>query len=396
MVPLESLPKLLEHLHTFLSSEASFTPGGILVLYHLQNIIHPPFKIQNVSKPSPVAVLNPVHSDNRVVSISKTILLAYLLFLISYLISRLTWLTCGSHPTEITNLVEQCLVNIILLCLMLIALGTHHLLATTKSEMCYLISQRFQQLPIPVPSPRPFTKGDLFVFGFASCFLSFPICVFAGPFAINYDPWQILVSPWLKPNFLAKLAFAVSYGILDFYFASTVLLTMLYAVVVLEGLQHLSQRLCNTIAWQNSKRKMIDFRIMQILIRVCNSETEKPLMVLVFCGILIASGCGYATLKMADKFPPLVYAACPLLVVVIMFANFVMMAMADIPFRCGEKFRTLWVKNGKVGGDMERRWIKSCPSIGYCIGPMKNVGKYASLLISDRIVDLTVNFVLMN
>lgn len=292
---------------------------------------------------------------------------------------------------------------------------------THLDEAIYLVKQRFLLVNNKVYLRRfvdvvSFVQnrdrfGELFMYGFASGFLAFPIIFAVIPIFRPYDPIQIILNFMLsfirdENASLIKILLVKSFS--SFYFlviacygASIVVFILLTIIMMLEAYVKIS---CNLTAdgvscvtrYQISTRfsKCIrKFRLLQLNIGLGNLVVCEFVAVLVGLGILAGSWGGFVMLVMFNTFPLIMYLSCSGIFFVAQIVNILLITLAGIPNKNGMRFKEYW--KGRLKTGRENKMLKACPEIGFSIGFVRNVKYRTALAISDAIINITATLALM-
>lgn len=396
-------------------SSKSFSNAAIRVISLVQIVISLPIKLTNTEDISKLKLeKNPKYFENTTTVLTRLLIVTFALLLNFFSVGRLAWIILFTK-VEIDSTISQShtrqiMSNLLVICLLTIGLSVFSTFHVFYKEISYLATQRFRLVQVPMKKNCKFSdninSGDIYVYLLSSCFLAFPIFVTFGPLASKYDPLKVMYRILCPDNFekikwTTKLSFGIIYGIITVSFAGTVLLALLIIMLVLEGVEKLSRNLCkwpSNVTKQTFSKKLKVFRIIQVILTVGNDLAAYPVFVLVTVGIMLASCCGYATLKRYNSLPFAAYLACPVIVCLAISIAFLFLPIADIPFQNGKLFKTQWKHHMKTKTlhKLENCEVKSLPLIGYNIGPTKHVGRYTALQIADQIVDKTVFMALLS
>lgn len=288
-------------------------------------------------------------------------------------------------------------------------------------ESIYLFNQRFL-LVNHVVQLRKFVDvvrfvqnrnclGELFIYGFASGFLAFPLVFSVIPLFRSYDPIQLILN-WIlslfggnETNFVIFLAvktFSSFYFlVIVCYGGSIVMFVLILIITMLESYVKMSRDLTATgmncvTRYQISTRfsKCIqNFRLLQLTITLGNLVISEFVAVLVGLGILAGSLGGFVMLVMFDAFPLIMYLSCSGIFFVAQIVNILLITLAGIPNKNGKRFRNYW--KGRLKTGRENKMLRSCPEIGFSIGFIRNVKFCTALAISDTIINITASLALM-
>lgn len=374
---------------------------------------------------------HPGHKYYRLFSLYS----CYIFTAFSYL--RLIWLHNRWKSYE-NGKVEQFIVNCILLCLTILAESLYWAIDNCAGEFQYAITQRCQLLPLPKPtgtgSPLIYKIAQLAINTVGVGMLAFPTVLLAIPFAIDYDPIQLTVRIFLETvgiqltvstfkQFIflifVKLGISLYYFLMGVQCISMFLSILLFFISIGEGLQLYSAKFyvhpmklvlklrgsqevdfnyafsdkarCGSIHFSTCYRR---FRNCQILLALASNATALLFFVFTCVGVLLAGSCGYVTLKLFDELPILFYLSCPVIFALCIVVVFVLTYLADKPNRHGLRYLRFW--SHLVAGKQERRVLRACTEIGYCLGPFRNAKAQIGLLVTHIIFQCTANLLLLD
>lgn len=289
------------------------------------------------------------------------------------------------------------------------------------NDLVYLINQRFKLVKnVPVhsvgspvsfflkSSRQPFV--EMFIYLFATGFLTFPL-VFAGiPIVRPYDPFQISAcyvlgfietrEGSLVPLFIIKAWASLSFLVIACYGAAIVLLMLLFAIMVLEAYIHMSRQFRGNLEdlWNlGSKRRfqkaLQNFRNLHLMINVNNVIFRDFMFVLIVLGIVAASLGGFVMVVMYSEFPLIIYVSCSGIFFICQCVNFMLVTWAGIPNGNGKRFKQYW--RGKLKIRQEKQMLEACPEIGFNVGLVHNIKYLTALTISDSIINTTATLALL-
>lgn len=135
------------------------------------------------------------------------------------------------------------------------------------------------------------------------------------------------------------------------------------------------------------------FHIIKMMMRIGNKIVSNFLIILVSMGIGAASTSGYIAIKFYNKLPLIMYMGCAIILPLCLFVNFFLIYLAATPNRNVKRFKQFWKQFESQG--LIRLQLKSCPDVGYAIGPISNVTNRSALTIADVILNCTATAVLM-
>ncbi len=234
-----------------------------------------------------------------------------------------------------------------------------------------------------------------FVYGFCVCLSTLPLAFLLSPFKRSYTPLQLL----LGQSLLVKCLDAIFDGALFLYGLKYASSLIFIQAGVLEQIDAYSLTMFSKITIENVilrkcfRQAYHKFRVTTLFCKIFRNIFDVFDTVLIFVGILLASGMSFIMLKLYHVLPIPIFVAAPA-ALIICFA--VAIILTDLGGRCyknGVKFKEHW-KLIAVKKE-ERRVLRSCPVIGYQIGPYGLVTSKLGLLICNDIIDNAVNLVLM-
>lgn len=381
------------------------SPGAILIYNTLELFVCPPIKLQQTYSFTFLPVYRLVDNPLHKLKIRRIIRVANLSFITSLLLfslCRLAWLKV--HWKENRGM-EQLFLYMVFLCMVIIGLGAWEAMYCHKPAIKFALSARFKLVPLHENDldSKKRTLGDIFMYGFGLGCAAFPLLVLLIPVQFDYDPLSIIFEYFSGRKFkgiiklVTKLGLGLVYVIFVGHGAGMFLSVMMLILIFTEGLQTLTNQLY--IRGKQTQKQIRfpaaykSYRMAQVLITSGNSVVEQFLFVLVVLGWIFAGMCAYASLMMYHELPLLTYLACPVIVAVALAINFVLISFAYVPYRNVEIFKQYWKQ--VVQSKLNRKILKSCPPLGYNIGPIKNVHLLIAMKIANAIVNCTLNLVLL-
>lgn len=262
-----------------------------------------------------------------------------------------------------------------------------------NNDICYVINElcKLARINSNAKSTQRNFLGEYFVYGFAACFVPLPLAFIFLPFAITYDPSQLIFGI----NLPTKIFAAISYSLVMPYLIWIFYTFLALQVVFLEGLNVLLKN-----CWGRPKSNKTfytcyaNLKVVHILIQISNKTTNLFYTTTVFIGILLAS-CGiYASLKMYDKLEHIfTYLACPMISVICFVIAIMLTYLMDLSYKSMLQFQYFWKRNLKRR--QEKQMLKTCVPIGILVGPLGVGTANLGLRICDDIVDNAVSLLIM-
>lgn len=383
----------------------SLTPGALLIYKTLELFICPPKILEKYysSTYSPIYRLvdNPRHKS-KIQGAVRVVNVSFIIWLLVFSLCRLAWLKM--HWKEIRGM-EQLFLYMVFICMFVIGLGAWEAMYCHKPEIQFVVSARLKLVPVSesVENLKKKTLGDIFMYGFGLGCAAFPLLVLLIPVQFNYDPLSIIFeyfSGQLQElngilNLCVRLCLGLVYVLIVGHGAGMFVSVMMLILVFTEGMQKFTNQLYvrDNQAQTSFYVAYKFYRTTQVLITSGNLIVEQFLFALMVLGVIFAGMCAYATLTMYHELPILTYLACPVIVIVALTIDFVLIAFAYIPYRNVELYKQYWKQVVKT--ELNRKRLKSCPPVGYNIGPIKNVQLFTGLVIANAIVNCTVNLLLL-
>ncbi len=131
---------------------------------------------------------------------------------------------------------------------------------------------------------------------------------------------------------------------------------------------------------------------MQIIAIIANQVISNLALVIIYAGVICGSVCTYATLKIWNFFPLLVYLMFPVISAHIFLLVFLFTNYADI---CGgnvRKYLQVWKRH--CIRKQEHLMLQSCPKYGVKAGTYGMLTAITGLQICDDIIQNTVTLLL--
>lgn len=393
------------NLKDFLSSSKLASPMVLKIGCLIQTCIVPPVSLVHDKNRKAQVIPNPSFSQNKLVIFIRRIMLTFDIVCQVFAIIRSYYLLSHPHTDpKGKNTGAQTVFCLIYASLCTIGICGYLLVYFVRHKACYLITQRFVIVPISHRNERSITFGDVVALAVASTMLSFPLFWFLVPFVVDYDMLQTLLAHFLPKmsqmeRNLCKPVIGIIYTSLTAYFTGYLTFVFCLVVLTMEGFQQFSNLICtwNRFPSQTEySRKLHKFRILQISMDLCNHILEKPIMILVILGTVLFSSCAYTAIKLYKDLPVPVVLSLIFMLLVVVTVDVVMILISDVISSNGNKFVFLWKRNICRRYFVEKRQIKSCPPVGYNIGPVKHVRRYNGLQIIDMMISRTLDMLLLS
>ncbi|CAL8141601.1 unnamed protein product [Orchesella dallaii] len=214
------------------------------------------------------------------------------------------------------------------LCLYLLAISAYTTLNRYKTEICYSMNQRFKLIKMngrilnrdSFSNKHSISSGELIIYTGAMSFIGFLIFGASFPFIIREDPIQHYLTQWtmsLLPALLVKCVESLIYDIMTVYGSVIMITILLWFITIEEAILKLSAELLHipkladvAVRMRGShlitlklEKRLILYRILQILVNIVNSITNDFAAVLVGIGIVATSSMGAIVVLFYDIFP---------------------------------------------------------------------------------------------
>ncbi|CAL8070684.1 unnamed protein product [Orchesella dallaii] len=200
------------------------------------------------------------------------------------------------------------------LCLAILAISAYTTLNKYKTEFCYLMTQRFKLVKM---NGRTLNRdcfsnigsGELIIYTITVSFIGFLIFGASVPFIVTEEPLQHYFTQWtmsLLPTILIKCVVSLIYEIMAIY-GSVIMITILLCFITFEeAIMKLSAELLLTLKLADIsvrikgshlitlelEKRLILYRILQMLVTIGNSIISDYLAILGGIGIVGTSSIG--------------------------------------------------------------------------------------------------------
>lgn len=378
-------------------------PSFVLAKF-IQSIVVPPYKLKHYPNSVIKLEINPNFTKSKRALFIRRSCCTLVVFFNQFVLFRILWL-CATYNSAIipASVVEQLILNLQGLCLSALALLFQAVTQALSPQICYLLTQRFLVVPISKPhyAHPTVSIADILVYGVSFFVALIPIFSFIVPLKLPYGPLQILFR-YLYPEITIaiKVAFGTILSFCTAYFAGQMLYSFLLTIVGLDAIQDFSTNLCDiqqNSPMQTYNEKYREYRILQLILQFVNSVIGNFGLIVAFFGVLLASTCCYCTVKMHGKLPLVAQLVTTGMVVLFFCLDFILGNLAEVPNSSGKNFLRLWTCGLAPGYEFRLgiHQIKSCPDVGYNIGPQMIVEKGTALVIANLAVEWTVNILLL-
>ncbi len=263
------------------------------------------------------------------------------------------------------------------------------------SITAYLITSPYD-MQICIPYVGIYCLKELFIYGFSFPFILANLAAIAAPFAITYDPIQLIIG---EQSVLIKFCLGWLYSVYVLYGQTTLLSALLLSIAFLEGIVSYS----GTIHYMNEPFSTLmkfrfrhcyrRYRILKILTVYANHVIQVFVTVLIFVGILLASCGAFATLKMYTVLNIFTYIIAPTGTVICFVVAILFTYLANFPYKNSLIFKQYWKRI--VTRKEEKRMLLACTRIGFDLGPYGLAKAMLGLHICDDIIRNTVTFLLL-
>lgn len=239
------------------------------------------------------------------------------------------------------------------------------------------------------------------VAGFAGMGVAFCLSFFALPFAVKFDPVQLIFGTHLPVKFLASFIYGlpISYGICTV--VSIIPLIVGYTEGLILSTLKLNERHEEIPNIKRASVTMSEFHkfyhtFMQIRIHfaIFAEIANSFLTILIMAGVMLATCTGYATLKMYDMLPIHVYLGMPLVMTSCFVMAIVHNAMEGILQENANFFKKFWLR--WAFKKEVRRITNSIPELGCKLGCYGTATHLLGLEICDDIIQNLISLLLLS
>ncbi len=220
--------------------------------------------------------------------------------------------------------------------------------------------------------------------------------VTALPFAISYDPVQLVIG---RSTIFIKIFAVFIYWSFMIFAAATVLSVLLMIIVFLEGILYYSTSIhFNKYPYSTWMKLKFNkcykrYRTMQILLIMEDDIYLEFLTSLMFTGVLLGSCGAYITLNMYSMLNFFMYMLGPAITVLAFGLNLLLSLLADFPHKNSKIFKLYW--NQVVTRKHDKQLLQACPQLGLHLYPYGMATAKLGLHICDQIIRNTVTMLLL-
>lgn len=279
-----------------------------------------------------------------------------------------------------------------------LGLSSVYILETYYNDIIFLFNQcisiKYHSTPLLIKFPF-FGSLDakvLFIYSFAIPLCTFPIVFALVPFVVSWDTVQLI----LGNAYLCKCIAAIFYGIMTSYVFWNLISLMMLSFVCFDTITTVSTYFLP----RRFSGSFVDFRkyykvyIEARIVFEGLSKIFSPFhQVLIFVGVFIGSFSSYATLKLQNYMPIMMYLCTPTLSTAVYVAAILLTYMANTPLQNSERFESFWRRYLTRKHDW--KLLRSCPLLGYRLGSYGAASATLGVLICDDIVRNTVTILLI-
>lgn len=403
------LPKISAKapLTDFFNTSKSLTPAVLHFIPFVQKAFTTSFCVTFSKNNSVKAFVNTNYTKNKSAKNFRRCVEFYTTVLLVMISLRMFWLTNSVNRKQApSNVRQQLILCIMVNCAIVFGLLLHSILYRCRHEICYLINQSFQMVPLQQGlSAKALTFGNAIVYSLVICILCFPLFGLVYPFAVNFHVLQIALEffyPQMQGHtpFYVKLSFGISYAIPSVYLGAEMFFGIGIILMIMDrGLEYCDKLCCwkNFIPFANSYSvKLQQFRLIQMGVFLCNIIIHKSLLTILILSIAYSSTSTYIVVEMHDKLPVAVVLAFPVGIFICIVFDVVMFCLCDVVYSSGETFRQRWKWSIKGNIYLAYRQILSCPKIGLSIGPIRFAKQYTVLVVANVRIDVTANMLMVS
>lgn len=279
---------------------------------------------------------------------------------------------------------------------------------------------KFQMAPKPFSRRLPkFKEFSIYIFA-GGLFVMVPVALLL-PFVLDYHPFGLLVQSLFSGplptclKMLSNILGSLVYSFMFLHGGCTWLFLFLIIVYFGESIQVASDKLwmnhsnfiqTGCISYASAMRisnlgSTVDnftecwrlYNIIRILIQEGISSVDKFVQSLLVMGCLLATGSGFALIKLDSKIPITFYVAAVVLLPLVITGVLILTTFAATPKENGSRYKIFWKERLIKKLDLAR--LQACPPIGYSFGFIRNCKRSTALVIMDVIVNSIASVALL-
>lgn len=234
------------------------------------------------------------------------------------------------------------------------------------------------------------------VYTFTAVCMLLPVSCGLTPFAISFDPLQLLFGTSLK----VKLVATFFYTLIIAYSAGLLLGEVFFHFLFLEAIRIYSATFAvNGIGAQfltlrDFNKGFHGYLVVSLLVKTYDEAKQTISVILLCTGIVLASSCIYATIRMFHVLHILTYLACPVMAGFCFATAIVLTYLGQLATRKGEEFIEYWKRN--LRSKKHRKVLKGCMEIAIHVGPYGTNSALLGLNICNDIVQNAVTLLMMD
>lgn len=375
----------------------TITHGVFKIYSQLESVVHLPFRLSKTKRFH--LEKNPATERFRQRALLFALdLLTFIFAIKSFLMAFSTISDAKASDTEhILPLIMRLVLHLAALLAGCIYFASETVLKGEMDEFIWVTNARC--FLVPVEDRRRSKIIELVFCYFAYNYLvMFPAAAFLFPviersFGIlhPYQPETTLVSHVITA--LSCLLYGIAYvnGVIR------TLLQYTFVISVCDGMATYTKDFYEK-DWRLFGRKQFsrclrNFKTARLLISTFCTVTSTFLFVVDALGMLLGATCIYVSLEGFNSLPIIVAAIAMVQAGLVIGLNYNLTHVASHPNTNGKKFKEYW--SLYLRSRLERRQLRSCPEIGYRIGPFRNVKKEVGVTNFRILTDIAVNLLLL-
>lgn len=310
-----------------------------------------------------------------------------------FVIFRLIWLAHHWKTFTIHHL-HQGILYMASMCGHLLLESLHFMLTKHQQALIYMINQtvkysrKLKSENLNSSSFNPFRCLFVYSLSFSISFIA-PV-IFMMPFAISFDPHQLVFGT----SHFVKLTAGVLYSLTYFNHILPMISVLLMLIAFLEGMYYLTATLTIVQTFQCFQSRYINFQKAVILVKLTVEVFSQFLTVLIFVGVLLASSCAVATLKLYFLLNAFMHVG----MIGIVFACFAVAIgityLSNLPRQNLIYFKYYWA--AKKLTIVNRKMVRACKLTGFTVGSYGTVTSLMGLYICDDIVHNIASLLLID
>lgn len=310
----------------------------------------------------------------------RILVISLLVLLFPFVFWRSCWLFYN-WKTYTQHNVDQAIVYAFIICGIIIFWGALHVVLVKYEGVVYMVNQCIK-IGICYDA-----KVKIFI-----------LLIPGGPFAITFDPIQVIFG---ADGYLVKFGAGAFYSGVGVYIVCILLSAFILLILFLEGMLTYSlllhfhhTKLKNPMVHLKFEKCHKLLREIEILLKVTDHVYGPFLIFLIIVGILMAPCGAHITVKMYDKLNILTFAVGPIITLLFFSIAISLTFLSNFPQKHSKIFIQFWKSYLILKRD--KKILRACKPLGFNLGPYGVATAKLGIIICDDMVQNTVTLMLLD